>query len=144
MTLFCCARCDFFLFFLVFGICNKEKKRKRKADNVNVIREKIFSIVEMVSLLGDCLGEDFGGIVVEWGWWKCRRRKYASTNVGRDEICVFGHVFLFGNVDDCEEFFSLSPSPSSSPPPSSPLPQDVSIYTPKPPPLPKEKKRYTN
>lgn len=98
---------------------------------MNVIREKIFSIVEMVSLLGDCLGEDFGGIIVEWSWWKCRRRKYPSTNVGRDEICVFGHVFLFGNVDDCEEFFSLSPSPSSLPFPPAflPSPPKVSQYT---------------
>lgn len=33
MSLFCCARCDFF--FFSFCICNKETKRK--ADNVNVI-----------------------------------------------------------------------------------------------------------
>lgn len=114
----------------------------------------------MVSLLGDCLGEDFGGIVVEWGWWKCcgkrkrrrkrrRKGKYDSTNVGRHEICVFGHVFLFGNVDDCEELFSLcfsSSSPSSSPFPSSlpSFPQDVSIYLhiqTSPPPSKKEEKK---
>lgn len=108
-----------------------------------IIREKIFSIVEMVSLLGDCLGEDFGGIIVEWGWWKCcrKRKYYASTNVGRDEICVFGHVFLFGNVDDCEEFFSLFLPPLPPPAflPSSPKVSQYT-YTSKPPPPERKKK----